>query len=431
MATGSATAKRLKTDTENGEDRLSVLPEELLHHILSFLPARDVVKETSLLARSWRNRWKTVPTLRIPKELGFKNAHAANKFVNYLVLLRGQNPLREFEINFWHKDQTFGYLDMWIRYALSCNVQILRIINHILSDFCPLPDMPLVSSHLTTVELCRVESDKPLLDFSTCPVLEVLKLSLSVLDATYISAPSVKHLSFSYCQFFGDQRARISAPSLISFELVEYMGMTPFLDNMPLLVSATVKNNSSCVDHCKSGFEIGDCGNSSCQGCLGIKGEERKSVLLESLSHALHLELTSDTNMFIFRSDLTLCPVFGRLKTLIVDEWCTVANLHALIYFLQHSPVLEKLTLLMREGQEDAVAKEANYKWAEQSFAFKHFTVEVKCWKISERMKRNLKILMTCGVPADQIKIHQSLEGDVCSLASLLNDEMGEPASRC
>ncbi|KAL6616155.1 hypothetical protein ACP70R_038425 [Stipagrostis hirtigluma subsp. patula] len=408
MATGSATAKRRKSAAEDGEDRLSALPDELLHHILSFLTTRDVV-QTSFLARSWRNRWKSVPTLRVPDMLGFEDAfedaYEANKFVNYLVLLRGQNPLHEFEINYGSADETFGYLNLWIRYALSCNVRILRINNNLLGHFCPFPDMLLVSNQLTTLELCSLESQKPLLDFSTCPVLQILKLSLTILDSTYISSPSVKHLSICGCQFRGSQRARISTPSLISFELVEYMGMTPILDDMPLLVSATVKSDMQWVDNCIGGFEIGGCGNASCQGCLCIKREERKSVLLESLSHALHLELTSETNMFIFRRDLALCPVFGQLKTLIVNEWCTVANLHALIFFIQHSPVLEKLTLQLYEDQEDTVAKEAKYKWAEQSFAFKHLTVKVECGKISERIKRILKVLMTCGVPPEQIKI--------------------------
>jgi hypothetical protein len=48
---------------------------------------------------------------------------------------------------------------------------------------------------------------------------------------------------------------------------------------------------------------------------------------------------------FIFRKVFTRCPVFSKLKTLLLNEWCITNNLGALICFLQHSPVLEKLII--------------------------------------------------------------------------------------
>lgn len=42
----------------------------------------------------------------------------------------------------------------------------------------------------------------------------------------------------------------------------------------------------------------------------------------------------------------TICyPTFTKLKTLLLNEWCLAADLHALICILQHSPILEKLTI--------------------------------------------------------------------------------------
>jgi hypothetical protein len=43
--------------------------------------------------------------------------------------------------------------------------------------------------------------------------------------------------------------------------------------------------------------------------------------------------------------DLKWCPTFSKLKTLELGEWCLAADLDALILFLRHSPILEKLTL--------------------------------------------------------------------------------------
>ncbi|KAK3165600.1 hypothetical protein QOZ80_1AG0035270 [Eleusine coracana subsp. coracana] len=173
MAQGSKAAKR---------QVMAVFPVEIQHHILSFLPSRGLVQKTCLLARGWRNQWKSVPALRISQDIAFQNAHEMHKFVNYFVVLRGQNPLVECEINFWHEDETFSYIDLWTRYAMSCNVQILRIANDILGVYCPLPDTTLVSDHLTVLELHRVESANPSLDFSVCSALQDLILSYCTLE---------------------------------------------------------------------------------------------------------------------------------------------------------------------------------------------------------------------------------------------------------
>ncbi|KAI3834472.1 hypothetical protein MKX03_005179, partial [Papaver bracteatum] len=47
---------------DNEVDRVSNLPEALIHHILSFLDMKYVV-QTSILCRRWRYVWTTVSTL--------------------------------------------------------------------------------------------------------------------------------------------------------------------------------------------------------------------------------------------------------------------------------------------------------------------------------------------------------------------------------
>ena len=48
----------------------------------------------------------------------------------------------------------------------------------------------------------------------------------------------------------------------------------------------------------------------------------------------------------IFRRDLKCCPMFSNLKTLSLNEyWCMPGEFSSLTCILEHSPVLEKLTL--------------------------------------------------------------------------------------
>ena len=49
---------------DNGVDRLSSLSDDLLHHVMSFLPTPEVVR-TSLLSPRWRNLWSSVPFIHI------------------------------------------------------------------------------------------------------------------------------------------------------------------------------------------------------------------------------------------------------------------------------------------------------------------------------------------------------------------------------
>ena len=54
---------------------------------------------------------------------------------------------------------------------------------------------------------------------------------------------------------------------------------------------------------------------------------------------------------FIYRRDLACCPIFGKLKTLLLNEWCAAVDLGALVCILQHSPILEKLTLQLHKDK--------------------------------------------------------------------------------
>lgn len=50
------------------------------------------------------------------------------------------------------------------------------------------------------------------------------------------------------------------------------------------------------------------------------------------------------------------CPAFRKLTTLLLNEWCLAADFGALSCILQHSPVLEKLILLVNEVGDYPIA---------------------------------------------------------------------------
>ena len=121
--------KQSEEATDDGEDHISALPDRVLQVVLSILPSDETVR-TCVLARRWRNLWKSTPALRITRG-GWRfsesewRAWTVNNFVNKLLLLRDRLPIHEFEISSYReflnddKDEIFRFADTWIRHAVS------------------------------------------------------------------------------------------------------------------------------------------------------------------------------------------------------------------------------------------------------------------------------------------------------------------------
>ncbi|WVZ53789.1 hypothetical protein U9M48_004684 [Paspalum notatum var. saurae] len=189
--------------------------------------------------------------------------------------------------------------------------------------------------------------------------------------------------------------------------------MTPILDTMPSLLEASVKtvDDDSCMagDICYRKMHDEDCGCRLCDSSE-ITDSGRRSVLLEGLSQAESLVLMSTPNKIIIKSDLRWCPVFGKLKTLLLNDcWCEPDDFNALACILEHSPVLEKLTLeLFSMGPKFKVEMKGSFNLMERSDKIsEHLSiVEVKCQDVDERVLKVLKFLgtlsmckLTCNIP--------------------------------
>ncbi|XP_066339532.1 uncharacterized protein [Miscanthus floridulus] len=131
---------------------------------------------------------------------------------------------------------------------------------------------------------------------------------------------------------------------------------------MPSLVEAFVRIIDDCEDTCDKLLDNSQCG---CEYCTtsGNGGDDNHCVLLKGLSEAKDLELISSAQLFIFKMDLRLCPTFGKLKTLFLNEyWCMPDDFTPLACILEHSPVLEELTLeLFCESSDYEVEMEGRF----------------------------------------------------------------------
>ncbi|KAG2556521.1 FBD-associated F-box protein At5g56370-like [Panicum virgatum] len=401
----------------SGADRISGLPEGVLHHVLSLLPAHDAVR-TCVLARRWRHLWRSAPGIRITGVKGWRDADRFVAFVDRLLSLRRGHaaPVESCRMKFAAGDFDFDYfllaekqhVSHWIKEAVRLDVRVLQLSFAELESFC-LPDLHLVCQHLVRLELSCVDANDSILDFSGCPALVALRMKYCFINADKLFSASLKQLRMIDCEF-PRNRTRISLPSLISLELTRCHGWTPLLECTPSLETAIVSLARDSEDYCANNGTI--CGDGSCESCqyhYGFDDNRNNCVFLKGLSEATHVELSAYHGVFVFNRDLKWCPTFTKLKTLLLHEWCVAADNNALICFLQHSPALEKLTLRLYMPSQYLLETNGRYNPLELPFASHHLKiVEIKCEEVNWRVHKILSSLSTYGIPLNHIRIQQT-----------------------
>uniref|UniRef100_A0ACD5W6V3 Uncharacterized protein n=2 Tax=Avena sativa TaxID=4498 RepID=A0ACD5W6V3_AVESA len=397
--------KDKKAPTAAAVDRIGALPDEILHHLLSFLPAQEAVR-TCVLARRWRHLWKFATGLRIVEFEDARSVQDVRKFVDHLLILRGHVGLNTFELELsGFSEDDVPYLNLWTRLAVLCNVRALTLHLYHIEFLCAkLDGLPLVSQHLRTLDLRGVSLQGSFLDFSRCPALEDLKMRHCQIDVDKMSSLSLKRLSIIFCRSALDHRVSVSAPCLVSFTLDSFAGRTPLLESMPTLEIAYVELGRACSDFCHNYINRGFCGANvaPCVNCLGYSDESRNTVLLGAICNAKHLELISPLGMMIFARDLKSCPIFNKLSTLLLNAyWCVGPEFHALTCILKHTPVLEKLTLqLVSEEQVHKVEMKGSYSSTERPTGISEHLklVSVKYNVVDDRILQLLKFMCTFNI---------------------------------
>ncbi|KAL6599017.1 hypothetical protein ACP70R_045881 [Stipagrostis hirtigluma subsp. patula] len=194
-------------------DRLSDLPDEMLHHVMSFLSAQEVSR-TCVLSRRWRLLWASAPCLDISIDKFANDRVRFSKFVDQFLLLRSPASLDTFRLHSFAIDRACN----WIEYAIKHNVRVLEFTECIRWEpFYLEPQLiALASRFLKCLKLTNVTLDAEVFDplNHACPALENLQLIRSFLEVPVISSNSLKKLDIIHCSLLGD--LVICAPNLIS-----------------------------------------------------------------------------------------------------------------------------------------------------------------------------------------------------------------------
>ncbi|XP_059439460.1 F-box/LRR-repeat protein At3g58900-like isoform X2 [Corylus avellana] len=316
-------------DIDGNSKCLSDLPEEILRHILSFLPTKHAVR-TSVLSKRWEYLWASIPNLDFKRSLptyfnGPIEKYKSKRrllmnFVERVLCLRDSYAIKRFTL----PCDVLGdaaRVNTWISAVVRHNVQELNIYLDKFKGEFSLPYCLFTYEYLTQHL------------FSGLPVLKKLSLtdcSWGGLKVVCISAPKLHSLSIWESErpdsSYGDGcEVLIFAVRLKEFEYSGELFINYCLNNSFSLEKAEItvfsNNTSAQVAHRMYKLLIGLSNVKLLQlSCAVVE------VLIDAAEHLLHM------------------PMFNNLTDLILyDGYWSVALDSVLLRILHKSPCLETL----------------------------------------------------------------------------------------
>ncbi|XP_023638963.1 F-box/LRR-repeat protein At4g14103 [Capsella rubella] len=370
-------AKKRKSSDDEGEGAISYFPDDLLCHILSFLPTRAAAS-TSLLSKRWRRLFTLIPTsldlddsVFLPRDRPKECRRTSfMDFVNRLLALQSDShiPTTKFSLR-CHKGVDENLVEDWIHKALirgatdlslvllfpSCGYTLPSCIFFYSQNLVKLklgagilglvdsfkthrPDFiftKLKTLHLDSIDLGPFDPGFALL-LSKCPVLEELIINNAnwyQWDPTSVSTPSLKRLTFDcahnlsklkegkLAQAYEYPPADISltfyygtwAPSTVSFD-------TPNL--LYLDYSDFVANNYKLVkldSLVEARLDLGLNGTHVyARDHLGYQIERDATNLIMGIHNVQTLHISSDT-LEVISDFCKTVPVFHKLNHLSIE----------------------------------------------------------------------------------------------------------------
>ncbi|XVF77575.1 hypothetical protein PTKIN_Ptkin14bG0056200 [Pterospermum kingtungense] len=351
-------AKRLRVRKQ--VDRFSCLPDELLCHIISFLPIKDALR-TCIISSRWNKVTPLMSSLDFDDCYVKKRSESRSfmKFVDRVLFYHHTGAVDRFRLKcrgFIDRDRVDG----WILYALKNNVKDLDLWFSC-KGFNMLPIQVLTSKSLVSLKLdihykrrfvlklpVRVcfpslkilhfsgieipDDDSIRRLVSSCCMLEELVVMICVLQRQCefnVCSLTLKRLTINYTwRLYGDYgvKIKIDAPSLVYFKCYN-LPQCFLLKNLNSLVRVDIHMGS-----------LFDCGHSS------VTYNAVATDLFRGISNVQTLRLSGTFGELLLKAS-SIVPKLPKLTCLDLDGDFMVGWERMLPYLLQCFPCLEALVL--------------------------------------------------------------------------------------
>ncbi|KAF6999559.1 hypothetical protein CFC21_015567 [Triticum aestivum] len=226
-------------------DRLSALPDALLHHIMPFLKAWEVVP-TCVLAWRWRHLWASAPCIDLRvRHSSFRDANPPEEFRDFVdsLFLHHDVSASVDTLRLRSSDDYVGFdekdANSWIRIAIGRKARVIHLVGH-RKGVTSLDRVPFVSCHLKILKLSYAMLDDRILGqlSSSCKSLEELDLKDCLVTGPGIVSTSLKTLIMLKCTF--NWEFLITAPNLVLLRLITPSVRVPSFTNFGSLVTSTI-----------------------------------------------------------------------------------------------------------------------------------------------------------------------------------------------
>ncbi|THG00938.1 putative FBD-associated F-box protein At5g56700 [Camellia sinensis] len=347
-----------KLSDSKEKDRISNLPDEILSHILCFMPTKYAAR-TSLLSTRWKSIWTSVHIIDL-----YSNEQSSGfiDFVDRLLLLRNSSNLNKFRLQCQYGYRHPYRLNSWICTVIKLNVKELVLNFQFYQLLVELPQSLFTSVNLVVLKLAgavffgfpmpvflpslkvlHLHSLKFLDDdsfqniLSGCPVLEELDIERTNLwdniKTLCICSSTLKKLRM-YDNFCGTSLQQksvvIKTPVLEIFQLTDMYSVFD-VDELPSLVKANFTIYFG--DHRSEDYY---------NGVVGMLGK---------ISNVQHLELRHGIPKVVieaFDYNKLLLHNLTHLHLQIYDiQWSILLNL------LGHLPNLKVLVFNKNKGHKN------------------------------------------------------------------------------
>ncbi|XP_028106073.1 probable F-box protein At1g60180 [Camellia sinensis] len=215
-------------------DRISMLTDSLLTHILSFLPIEDAIK-TDVLSKRWQYLWTSLPSFLFSyPDIGedfdyWERIADFVAFVDKTLVLCNCSKLKKFVVEFEYDSRFASNVNLWTRFAARNATEELQLQFYTAAeglkeeDRFVLPQLLFTNSSFTELRfsLCSV-IPKGVVCWKSLKKLSIgyVKLNDGVIGKILAGSPVLENLELYY--FYGITRLHVVNASLKKLILREF-----------------------------------------------------------------------------------------------------------------------------------------------------------------------------------------------------------------
>ncbi|XP_073291038.1 F-box/LRR-repeat protein At4g14103-like [Primulina huaijiensis] len=351
---------------DHGEDIISNLPENIISHILSLLPAKDALR-TSALSKDWEYKWTCIYNIDIDETKRFsrKRKKAREKTaVNFVdrILLFAQIPtIKTFRLKFLYKYSP-SRLRAWISTALMRNVENLEInYDH---EGVVLPRCLFNCKSLTILKLrlpctLRVPAGNWFSNLKILYLARVEILNACVSNTPMFDFPVLERFDLDNCKWLEVNFVEIKAPALSKFNVTNHSGL-PKGENCRIKISGAKLLKFHLYGHFVENFDLSassvfsvivNCRFLAIDLPFVQKDGLSARLLLKRCFSLKHLKLAgSVVEGIVISKQGPPLPEFQMLKQLELLDKCKIG---AVLEMLHAMPILETIVFDMCLWDDD------------------------------------------------------------------------------